>query len=96
MKFRTIKVYRCRNCGKEIIVKGMIFNSDEEESFLEKSRYEMSVSNGCYAFFHECSETKIGYCELIRREIEDKELERQKLILKTEIEDIDQIKEKGD
>jgi len=89
MKFRSVKVYRCRSCGKEIIEKGMLIDSDGQESFLEKSIYEMSVSNGCYAFFHECSQFQIGYCELIRREIENKELERQRSRLKTEIEKID-------
>ena len=90
MKFKPVRVYRCRNCGEEIIKEDVFpYDSDEEKSFLGFCEYKMSVSNGCYAFFHECSEMQIGYCELIRREIENKELERQKSRLKAKIKNID-------
>ena len=93
MVFKTVKVYKCRNCGKEIKKKWGFVNFDEDSNFADAANRAMSVSNGCYAFFHSCNKLQVGYCELIKGEIENKELEKQESRLKAELKDVKEIAE---
>ena len=91
MLFKTVKVYKCRNCGQEIRTKGFTVDFSNKGSFLYKAEEAMMLSNGCYAFFHECSEFQIGYCELIRREVQDEEIAEQKAKLEAQLADVKKL-----
>ncbi len=85
MKVDVFGVYRCRNCGQEFKEKELFPLSLKETSSLND---RVKISDKYYAFFHECSKYQAGYCEMVRYEVPEEELKREKLELEARLKDL--------
>ena len=81
MTYNAVEIYRCRNCGKEIIERRLCISSSEGGHL----RDLMGTTDRYYSFFHQCNKKQVGFCELISRAVDEKELNRQKTLLKKEL-----------
>ena len=91
MKLKAVKIYRCRNCGKEIRKKSGSVDPTIDSRFVNAANEILYGEYFVPAFFHECTKLQVGYCELIKMEVENEELEKEKIKRKNELKDITAI-----
>ena len=91
MKLKVVKIYRCRNCKEEIRKKSGFVDPNIDSRFVNAANEILYGEYFVPAFFHECTKLQVGYCELIKMEVDNEELEKEKMKRKTELKDITAI-----